>query len=351
VLGPEVEAFEAELAAFVGARYAVGVASGTDAIELSLRAAGIGEGDEVITVALTAVPTVCAIERSGARPVFVDVDPMTLTMDSRAAEAAITPRTKALLPVHLYGQAANLTELRAIADRHRIMLVEDCAQAIGARHAWRGVGTFGELAAFSFYPTKNLGAVGDGGAVATSDRDLADRLRRLRNYGQEAKYLHVERGINSRLDEIQAAMLRVLLKRLPEHTSRRIELARRYSLQLHGVQTPRTADGNDHVYHLYVVRHPAREALAAALATARIGTLIHYPVPVHRQLAYRDLGYEEGSLPQSETAGREILSLPLHIGLSDEAVDEVCAAVETWALALPIRDRSAGLVQAGRANE
>jgi len=327
ILGPEVEAFEAEFAAYHGCHYAVGVASGTDAIELALRAAGIGPGDEVITVSHTAVATLCGIERAGATPVLVDIDPITYTMNPDSAEAAITAQTRALLPVHLYGQPADLDALSQIAHRHHLMLIEDCAQAHGARYHGRPVGTFGELAAFSFYPTKNLGALGDGGAVLTNDLTLAARLRRLRNYGQAKRYHHLERGINSRLDELQAAILRVKLTHLDAHNVARRNLAVCYHERLRDVITPRVQDGTNHVYHLYVIRHPRRDYLMKHLKARGIDTLIHYPIPNHLQVGYHDLKYLPGSLPVTEQIAQEILSLPLYIGLSDGDVRHMCAAV------------------------
>ena len=327
ILGPEVEAFEREFAAFHGLEHAVGVASGTDAIELALRAAGIGRGDEVISVAHTALATVTAIERAGATPVLVDIDRDTFTMDPRQAEAAITSRTRAILPVHLYGQPADMDALGRIAEAHNLPLIEDCAQAHGATVNGRLVGAIGLLGAFSFYPTKNLGAYGDGGAVVTGDAALADELRRLRNYGQVSRYHHASRGINSRLDEMQAAILRVKLRQLRRHNQRRREIAAIYNDNLWGVSIPRVADGRSHVYHLYVIRDHARDQLMADLQKRGIGTLIHYPVPVHLQESHGDLGLAPGSLPQSEKAAREILSLPLYIGFSDAEALQVCEAI------------------------
>jgi dTDP-3-amino-3,4,6-trideoxy-alpha-D-glucose transaminase len=326
VLGPEVEAFEAAFAAYHSLPHTVAVANGTDAIELALRAAGIGKGDEVITVAHTAAATVCAIERAGARPVLVDIDPKTYTMDPDAARAAVTPRTRALLPVHLYGHPADMPALCALARQAGLLLIEDCAQAHGARYDGRLVGTFGDLAAFSFYPTKNLGALGDGGAVLTRNAFLAERLRRLRNYGQPQRYHHLERGINSRLDEMQAAILRVKLAHLDEHNDLRRHLAARYQAQLPGVS--QSSWFIHHVYHLYVIRSPRRQCLSERLKAAGIETLIHYPVPVHLQPAYADLGYPAGALPVTEQVAREVLSLPLYVGLKEEQVDEVCAVIK-----------------------
>lgn len=334
ILGPELAAFEAEFAAYHGVGHAVGVANGTDAIELALRAGGVGPGDEVITVAHTAVPTVCAVERAGATPVLVEINPDTYTMDPDAARAAITPRTKALLPVHLYGHPADMDALGALAAQHGLLLVEDCAQAHGARWRGRVVGAFGHLAAFSFYPTKNLGAAGDGGAVITSDAQLAERLRLLRNYGQAVRYHNVVRGVNSRLDEVQAAILRVKLPYLDAHNAQRRALAASYDGALAGVTLPRAVGAVEHVYHLYVVRHPQRDRLMQALQARGVGTLIHYPVPVHRQEAYADLGYRPGSLPLTEQAAREILSLPLYIGLTAADVQAAATAVSACAAEL-----------------
>jgi len=332
VLGPEVEQFEAAFAAYHGVGYAVGVASGTDAIELALRAAGIGPGDEVITVSHTAVATVCAIERAGATPVLVDIDPVSYTMDPTATAAAIKPRTKAIVPVHLYGHPADMPALVAIAEQHKLLLIEDCAQAHGARMGGRLVGTLGHLGTFSFYPTKNLGACGDGGAVITRDAQLAARLRRLRTYGQVSRYRHVERGVNSRLDELQAAILGVKLKHLDQHNAVRRELAARYDRLLAHVIRPGIRDSDIyHVYHLYVIRHSDRDALQVKLRTRGVETLVHYPVPVHLQEAYNDLGYRRGDLPVTEQIAEEVLSLPMHVGLSMADIDAAASAVNASA--------------------
>lgn len=327
ILGPEVEAFEAEFAAFHGVQYAISVANGTDAIELALRAGGVGRGDEVITVSHTAVPTVCAIERTGAQPVLVDIDPDRYTINPAAVEAAITPRTRAIVPVHLYGHPADMTELSRIAGRHGLLLVEDCAQAHGARLHDRWVGMWGHLAAFSFYPTKNLGTYGDGGAIITNDSALAEKLRRLRNYGQVQRYINVERGINSRLDEIQAAILRVKLNHLAAHNQKRRQLAQHYHAGLASVKKPVQADGYEHVYHLYVIRHAQRDRLMKLLNDRGVGTLIHYPIAVHQQEAYADLGYASGSLPITEAITGEILSLPMYVSLEPEQIKQVSQIV------------------------
>lgn len=317
ILGPEVEAFEADFAKYHGLPHAVSVANGTDAIELALRGAGIGPGDEVITVPHTAVATVCAIERTGAKPLLVDIDPHTYTMSPEAAEAAITPRTKAIVPVHLYGHPAKIDVLRALADRHRLFLMEDCAQAHGARYQNRLVGTWGDAASFSFYPTKNLGAYGDGGAIVMRDPALATRVKRLRNYGQTDRYHHIERGMNSRLDEMQAAILGVKLTHLDKHNATRRQIAEWYAAHVPGLAMPKAVGDVYHVFHLYVARHPRRDWLRDEFKKRGVDTQIHYPVPVHRQPAYADLGYPEGSLPVVEQIVREIISLPMYVGLTE----------------------------------
>lgn len=335
ILGPEVEAFETEFAAWHGVAHAVAVASGTDAIELALRAGGVGPGDEVITVSHTAVPTVCAIERTGAVPVLVDIDPITYTMDVQAAQAAVNPRTKAIVPVHLYGHPADMEAFGDLARKHHLLLLEDCAQAHGARRAGRLAGTVGHMGAFSFYPTKNLGAYGDGGAIITNDAQLAAKLRRLRNYGQSKRYINPERGVNSRLDEMQAAILRVKLAHLDKHNAMRRELAAIYHQHLRGLTLPAESSQWEHVYHLYVVRHPQRDHIISALASQGIGTLIHYPLAVHQQEAYADLGYKPGSLPVTEKIVHEIVSLPLYPGLSASQIETVAAAVNSSMETMP----------------
>jgi dTDP-4-amino-4,6-dideoxygalactose transaminase len=329
ILGEEVAAFEQKFAAYCSVAHAVGVGSGTDALHLALAACGVGSGDEVITVSHTAVATVAAIELAGARPVLVDIDPTCYTLDPDRLEAAITSRTRAVIPVHLYGCPADLGPVVEIARRHDLLVVEDCAQAHGALYRGQRVGSLGHIAAFSFYPTKNLGACGDGGMVVTDDPGLAERARLLRQYGWRERYVSSTKGLNSRLDELQAAILRVKLRHLEEWTQRRRSLARLYDEQLagSGVATPREPEGTTHVYHLYVVRHPRRDELRAFLREQGVGSLIHYPVPVHLQPAYRDLGYEAGALPATEAAAREVLSLPLYPELRDEEVAAVSDAV------------------------
>jgi dTDP-3-amino-3,4,6-trideoxy-alpha-D-glucose transaminase len=321
VLGPEVDAFEREFAAACGARTAIGVGSGTDAISLALRALGIGPGDEVIVPAMTAAFTGLAVIACGAVPRIVDVDAATLTIDADACGAAITPRTRAIVPVHLYGQAADMEAVRAVAARHHLAVVEDCCQAHLATERGVPVGTRAHAAAFSFYPTKNLGALGDGGAVITGDAALAERIRRLRNGGQRDRYHHDEAGVNSRLDELQAAVLRARLPRLPAWTARRRQLASRYRVQMPPGIAPIEERDSGHVYHLFPVRLTARDRLAAHLAAAGIGTLIHYPVALSAQRAFA--AYSPAECPVAARAASELLSLPMHPRLTDAEVTRV----------------------------
>ncbi len=332
ILGAQVAAFEAEFAAYCDVSYTVSVASGTDALYLALLACDIGPGAEVITVAHTAVATVAAIERTGARPVFVDIDPRRYTLDPAQLEAALTPATRAIVPVHLYGCPADLTPILAYARQHHLFVLEDCAQAHGALYQGRPVGSWGDLAAFSFYPTKNLGAYGDGGAVVTRDAALAERLRLLRQYGWAERYVSQIRGVNSRLDELQAAILRVKLRQLEAWNARRRALAAFYTANLRAapVQLPLEPDDSAPVYHLYVIRTPQRDQLAAHLRACGIGVAVHYPVPVHLQPAYGDLGYAPGALPMAEAAAREVLSLPLYPELTDAEAASVVEAIRTW---------------------
>lgn len=329
ILGEEVEAFEQEFAKYCEVGYAVGVGSGTEALHLALLACGVGAGDEVITVSHTAVATVAAIELTGARPVFVDIDPIRYTLDPARLETAITPHTRAIIPVHLYGCPADLMPILHIAQQYGLFVVEDCAQAHGAVYRGKRVGAWGHIAAFSFYPTKNLGAYGDGGAVITNDPGLAEKVRLLREYGWQQRYISSLKGLNSRLDELQAAVLRVKLCHLDTWNQRRRRLARLYTERLEGssVVLPAEPEGCTHVYHLYVVRHPRRDALQVALRERGIGTAVHYPLPVHLQPAYHDLGYTAGSLPMTETVAHEVLSLPLYPELQEGEVVEVCEAI------------------------
>jgi dTDP-4-amino-4,6-dideoxygalactose transaminase len=326
VLGPEVEAFEAEFAAASGARHAVGVGTGTDALALILRALDIGAGDEVITTPLSAAYTALAIMMAGSRPVFADIDPRRLTIDPDRIAAAVTARTRAILPVHLYGQAADMTAIGRVARRHGLAIVEDCCQAHLATAGGRAVGTIGVAGAFSFYPTKNLGALGDGGAVVTNDRALAERIRRLRNGGQIDRYHHREAGVNSRLDELQAAILRARLPLLRTWTERRRRLARAYRdrLAATGVEAVPEVDAG-HVYHLFVVRSAARDALQAHLAERGIETLIHYPVPISDQPALA--GVHPAECPVAASACNTVLSLPLYPALEEHEIDTIAAAI------------------------
>ena len=324
VLGPEVEAFESEFAAASGASFSVGTGNGTDAIALLLRAAGVGTGDEVIVPAVTAAYTALAVIAAGANPIIVDVDDDTLTMAPEACAAAVGSRTRAIVPVHLYGQAADMTALTAIASRNNLAIVEDCCQAHLATCGGLAVGTFGVGGAFSFYPTKNLGALGDGGAAITNDPAVAERIKRLRNGGQTTRYTHVEAGVNSRLDELQAAILRARLPLLREWTRRRRALAARYRRELPDAVRPVMERDPGHVYHLFPVRASSRQALQTAMTAAGVETLIHYPVPLHEQAAFA--AYPAHQCPVAERAARELLSLPLHPGLTDADIEHVAAA-------------------------
>jgi dTDP-3-amino-3,4,6-trideoxy-alpha-D-glucose transaminase len=326
VLGPELEAFEQEFAAACGSGHAVGVGTGTDAIALALRACGIGSGDEVITSPLSAVYSALAIMMVGARPVFADIDPDRLTLDPRATAAAVTQKTRAIVPVHLYGQPADMPAIAAVAARHGLLVIEDCCQAHMATCAGRPVGSFGAAAAYSFYPTKNLGALGDGGAVTTGDRTIAAHLRRLRNGGQTDRYRHEEFGVNSRLDEMQAAVLRARLVRLPRWTEQRRALAAEYRRRLTDapVTVPPERDPG-HVYHLFPVLSQNRTALQAQIASRGVETLIHYPVPIPRQAALRS--ERPADCPVANRVCDEVFSLPLHPGMTPAAIAEVAAAL------------------------
>jgi aminotransferase EvaB len=329
ILGESVRSFEREFSSYCGAQEGVGLNSGTDALTLGLRALDIGPGDEVITTANTAIPTVAAIVSAGGAPRFVDIDPATYLMDVSALEAAITPRTRCIVPVHLFGQCVDMDVVEAVASRHGLSVLEDCAQCTGARYRGRPAGSTSRLAAFSFYPTKVLGAYGDGGMVVTSDKVLAARLRRLRAYGTEGTYYAEEHGYNSRLDELQAEILRRKLPRISRYIAARRALARRYDEQLRGLglTLPLAPPERGHVYHLYVVRHPARDAIVKGLAARDITAGIHYPWPIHRMRGYAALGYGEGSLPVTEQAAREIMSLPMYPMLTTSDQDRICAAL------------------------
>lgn len=327
VLGEEGAAFEREFADWLGVAHAAGVGSGTDAIQIALRAAGVGPGDEVITVANTCVPTVAGIGATGATPRLVDVHPETLTLDPWALEGAITARTRAIVPVHLYGHPCDMDPILEFAEAHGLVVVEDCAQAHGARYKGRLCGTLGHLAAFSFYPSKNLGAMGDGGAVVTGDPALDGAVRKLRNYGEDTRYHHVRPGINSRLDELQAAILRAKLPHLDGWNHARRGLAERYRAGLAGlpIQLPPAAPWAESNHHLYPVRTPRRDELQTFLRERGVQTLMHYPIPVHLQPAYESLGYRRGDFPVAEASCAQVLSLPLYPELAEDSQDEVIA--------------------------
>ena len=330
ILGPDVEAFENEFAAFCQARHCVGVASGTDAIHLALRALDVGPGDEVILPAFTFVATALGVTLAGARPVLVDVRRDDALLDAGAIEAAITPRTKAVIAVHLYGQCADMAAIAAVTRRHGLRLVEDAAQAHGATYRGGVAGSLGDIGCFSFYPGKNLGAYGDGGAITTNDDTVAERLRLLRNWGSRRKYYHEEPGLNSRLDTLQAAILRVKLARLPAWNERRRLLAKRFAERLagrHDLRLVECHEDRQSVFHLLVARAPARDALMARLREAGIQAGIHYPFAVHQLGAYQDVARVAGSLAESEAWARECVSLPMYAELSDEQVDQITNAI------------------------
>lgn len=329
VLGPQVAAFEAAFAQLHGVRHCVGVNSGTSALHLALLAAGVGPGDEVITAPMTFVATTWAISYCGATPVFVDVDPVTGTMDPSRVEARITPRTKALLPVHLYGQPADLAPLLEISRKHGVPLIEDAAQAHAAAYHGKPIGGFGLCGCFSFYPGKNLGAYGEGGAVVTNDDAIAARLRSLRDHAQSQRYHHDEIGFNYRMDALQGAVLGVKMKHLLTWTEGRRRLAARYLALLEGtpLALPTEVEGRRHVWHLFVALSPERDALRLALEARGVQTGLHYPIPVHLQRAYRHLGHREGDFPVAERIGRECLSLPLFPEMTTEQQDVVVEAL------------------------
>jgi dTDP-4-amino-4,6-dideoxygalactose transaminase len=325
ILGASVREFERDFAAFCEAKESVSLNTGTSALHLALLAAGIGPGDEVITVTMTFVATVAAILYAGAKPVFVDIDPATWTMAPDQIERAITPKTKAIMPVHLHGRLADMAVIQTIARKHGLALIEDAAQSHGARRCGRRAGTFGDIGCFSFYPGKNLGACGEGGAVVTDRADLAATIRSLRDWGQEGKYNHVRHGFNYRLDTLQCAALSVKLRRLSEWTDGRRRVASVYDRLLaeNGVITPAPSTEKDHVYHVYAVRVRERDRVKAALLEAGIATGIHYPRPVHLQPAYANLGYCAGQFPVSEVLSAQTLSLPIFAEMSDEQIHEV----------------------------
>ncbi len=349
-LGPNLQAFEEEFAAFSGAEHAVGVAEGTMALQLALMACGVGPGDEVITVAHTFMATTEAIMLVGATPVFVDIDPQTYTMDVSAVEAQITPHTRAIIPVHLYGQPVDMDPLMEIAERYGLWVIQDACQAHGARYKGRPVGGLGHLAAYSFYYSKNLGAYGEAGMVTTNDAALAARLRMLRDHGSRERYRHEVVGLNGRLDEMQAAVLRIKLPHLENWNSQRRAHAAYYTqalAELDTVITPTVADYATHVFHLYVLRVQQRDELLKYLKERGIGVGIHYPVPCHLQPAVQALGYGVGDLPATEEVAASILSLPMYPELTTDQADDVVAAIRAfYAERVPEQDRWAKLVSA-----
>lgn len=332
VLGPEVEALEREVAAFCGTAHGVAVRNGSDALVMTLMALGIGVGDEVIVPTFTFFATAGSVARVGARPVFVDVLPDTYNIDPDAVSSAVTSKTKAIIPVHLYGQCADMDRIVTVAKRHNLAVIEDAAQAIGARRNDRGVGSYGTAAALSFYPTKNLSAVGEGGMILTNDAELAARLRCFRNHGQSGTYEHAWIGGNFRLDGIQGAALRVKLRHLPEWNDGRRRHADRYDRELAeaGVATPFVETSSHHVYHQYTIRSPRRDALREHLKTAEIDTGVYYPLPLHLQPCFAYLRYRRGAMPVAEKAAREVLSLPIYPEMSGEQQGHVIEAIRSF---------------------
>lgn len=332
VLGKELAAFEADWARTCGTARAIGVGNGLDAIEIMLRAYGIGQGDEVITTGMTAVATVLGIIRAGATPVLADICPISGLIDPASVERCITPNTRALLPVHLYGRLADIGSLQALAASAEIELFEDCAQSHLATPADSTGGARSIAAAYSFYPTKNLGALGDGGAIVTADQDLADRCARLRNYGQSKRYHHPDIGMNSRLDELQAAVLSVRLDYLQGWTARRQEIAARYTAGIRNprIDLPPTARTGEHVYHLFVICCAERDDLQTHLAARNVQSLIHYPIPAHQQSSFADIARDPNGLPRTEEHAARCLSLPCHPYLLDDEIDCVIEAVNAF---------------------
>ena len=337
ILGSAVQDLENRVAAYCGSKHGVGVASGTDALRLALTALGIGPGDEVITTSFSFIATASTISHCGAVPVFVDIDPKTYNLDPALIERAISQRTKAILPVHLYGQPAGMGDIMEIAKRRRLFVVEDCAQAIGATHHGQPVGSFGDAGCLSFYPSKNLGAYGDGGMVVTNNMALAERIDLYRRHGAREQYHAEVLGFNSRLDSLQAAILGVKLKHLDGWNEARKAAARRYNHLLTGlpVGVPYEAPDVRHVFHQYTIRTSSRDSLAAYLKERGIASMVYYPIPLHRQKLYASLGYGEGSLPVSERAGNEVLSLPMFPELSETSQQQIAAAIKDFFSAKP----------------
>jgi len=330
IMGPQGKALEEEIAAYHGVKHAVAVASGTDALHLALLAAGIKRGDEVITSPFTFIATAEAVSYIGAIPVFVDIRPDTFNIDVLKIEAAITKKTKAILPVHLYGQSADMDGLMRIAKKHGLRVIEDCAQSFGAEYRGKKTGSFGDAGCFSFFPSKNLGAYGDGGMLITDDANLAERAQSLRNHGSRVRYYHDEIGFNSRLDEVQAAILRIKFRRINEYNEKRRQNALQYNkhLSVAGIRTPQELPDTKHVYHQYTIALKNRDRVKQTLDSGKVSSMIYYPVPLHLQAAYKDLGLKPGSLPVSELAAAEVLSLPMYPELSEAQIKEVADAVK-----------------------
>ncbi|MBI1391066.1 MAG: erythromycin biosynthesis sensory transduction protein eryC1 [bacterium] len=331
ILGENVARFEEEFAAYCGVSHAAGLDSGLSALELGLRAMGIGEGDEVILPANTFIASAAAVSATGARPVLVDIDPVTYNIDPASADQAVTPRTKAIMPVHLYGQPAEMDSIMQLARKRGLKMIEDASQAHGAEYRGRRVGSFGDCAAFSLYPAKNLGAFGDAGVLVSNNADLIDKVKTYRNYGSLKKYHHVEQPFNRRLDTLQAAVLRVKLRKLDEWNQGRRRAAAAYRERLAGlVETPDEATNAMHVYHLFVVRCNERDALQAHLSERGVGSVLHYPIPIHLQPCYASLGHREGDFPITEQYAKTILSLPMFPTLGDEQIGAVVDAIRQW---------------------
>jgi UDP-N-acetyl-3-dehydro-alpha-D-glucosamine 3-aminotranferase len=331
ILGPQVKAFEEAVAAYHGVKYAVAVASGTDALHLALLAAGIKRGDEVITSPFTFIATAEAISYIGATPVFVDIDPRTFNIDVNKVEPAITAKTKAVIPVHLYGQPADMDELLKIAKKRNLHVVEDCAQSFGAEYNGKKVGSLGDFGCFSFFPSKNLGGYGDGGMVITDDRNLAEHLQKLRNHGSHVRYYHDEIGFNSRLDEIQAAVLQIKFKHIDEYNEKRRKNARLYNACFagSGIETPSELQGTNHVFHQYTIKIKNRDSVKKRLDDGKkTSSMIYYPVPLHLQKAYEHLGMHAGSMPITEQICQEVISLPMYPELNEAQIRQVSDAVK-----------------------
>jgi dTDP-4-amino-4,6-dideoxygalactose transaminase len=329
ILGPNLNLLENEVASYHGVTHAIGLASGTDALHISLRAIGVGPGDEVITTPFTFIATAEAISYTGARPIFVDIDPKTFNIDPSKIEEKITERTRVILPVHLFGQPADMSSIISMAKRYNLKVIEDCAQAFGAEHRGKRVGTFGDTGCFSFYPSKNLGCYGDGGMLITSNKEIAERTKALRNHGSKETYYHSEIGFNSRLDEIQAGILRIKLKRIDEYNRMRRTKASLYKERLKGlpITLPEETPATYHVYNQFTIRSKKRDAIKKALEERSIASMIYYPLPLHLQEVYRHLGYKEGDLLESEEASREVLSLPVYPELKEEQIEEICDVI------------------------